>query len=178
MDTVADKARAGCLRDCEFILFTDNSTAESCYYQGSSKSRRLHSLVLDLHSLEMEFGMTIHEIHISGKRMIAQGTDGCLRGSLMEGVMAGEDMLTFVDLSRSAVERSSSLLGWVHSWTSCPHLQPLTPKGWFEEGHGIMGGVLDRHKVQMPTHCKKDQMFLWASPPVVADAALEELLKA
>ncbi len=29
----------------------------------------------------------------------------------------------------------------------------------------------------IPTHCKKDQMFLWAFPPVVADAALEELLK-
>ena len=30
----------------------------------------------------------------------------------------------------------------------------------------------------MPTHCKKDLMFLWAPPPAVADAALEELLKA
>jgi hypothetical protein len=92
--------------------------------------------------------------------------------------MAGEDMLTFVDLSCSAVECSLSLLGLVRSWTSCPHLQPLTPKGWFKEGHGITGGVLDRHKVWMPTHCKKDQMFLWAPPLAVADAALEELLKA
>ncbi len=61
---------------------------------------------------------TIHVIHISGKRMIAQGTDGCSRGSLMEGVMAGEDMLTFVDLARSAMERSSRLLRWLCSWTS------------------------------------------------------------
>jgi hypothetical protein len=43
--------------------------------------------------LEMEFGLTIHIVHNLGKRMIAQGTDGCSRGSLMEGVMAGEDML-------------------------------------------------------------------------------------
>ena len=55
--------------------------------------------------LEMEFGLTIHIIHISGKRMIAQGTDGCFRGSLMEGVMAGEDMLTFVDLATPATDR-------------------------------------------------------------------------
>jgi hypothetical protein len=47
----------------------------------------------------------------------------------MEGVMAGEDMLTFVDLSRSALERSPRLLRWVRSWTSRPHLQPLTPVG-------------------------------------------------
>jgi hypothetical protein len=30
----------------------------------------------------------------------------------------------------------------------------------------------------MPMHCGKDQMFLWAPPPAMADAALEELLKA
>jgi hypothetical protein len=70
----------------------------------------------------MEFGMTILVIHISGNRMIAQGTDGGSRGLLMEGVMAGEDMLKFVGLLRSAVERSSGLLRWVHSWTSRPHL--------------------------------------------------------
>jgi hypothetical protein len=95
--------------------FTDNSTAESCYYRGNSKSKQLHLLVLDLRSLEMDFGMTIHVIHISGKRMIAQGTDGCSRGSLMEGVMAGADMLTFVDLARSGMGRSPRLLRWLHS---------------------------------------------------------------
>ncbi len=126
----------------------------------------------------MEFGITIHVIHISRKRMITQGTDKCSRGSLMEGVMAGEDMLTFVDLSRSSMVCSPGLLRWVHSWTSWPHLQPLTPEGWFEEGHGITGGVLDRLNVWMPTHCKKDLMFLWAPPPAVADAAMVELLKA
>ncbi len=120
--------------------------------------------------------MTIHVIHISGKRMIPQCTDGCLRGSLMEGVMAGEDMLTF--LSLSAMERSSRLLRWVRAWTSQPLLEPLTLEGWFEEGHGITGGVLNRLKVWMPTHYKKDRMFLWAPPPAVAHAALEELLKA
>ena len=59
--------------------------------------------MLLLRTMEMTYGMTIHVIHISGKKMIAQGTDGCLRGSLMEGVMAGVDMLTFVDLSRGAL---------------------------------------------------------------------------
>jgi hypothetical protein len=52
-----------------------------------------------LQTLEMMYKMTIHVIHISGKRMIAQGTDGCSRGSLMEGVMVGADMLMFVNLS-------------------------------------------------------------------------------
>ena len=96
---VTDKARAGRLQDCKFFLFTS-------FHRGNSKSRRLNSLVFDLHSLELESGLTIHVIHISRKRMITQGTDGCSRGSLMEEVMAGEDMLTFVlDLSCSAMEQ-------------------------------------------------------------------------
>ncbi len=38
MDTVSEEARARRLRDCEFFLFTDNSTAEGCFYRGNSKS--------------------------------------------------------------------------------------------------------------------------------------------
>lgn len=140
VETAEAEARAGRLHNCEFFLFTDNSTAESCFYRGSSSSWKLHELVIRLRKLEMECGMTIHLIHVSGKRMIAQGTDGCSRGMLMEGVMAGEDMLSFVDLGRSAVERHPPLLDWIRSWTGQEALAPLSPEGWFEEGHGIVGG--------------------------------------
>ena len=126
----------------------------------------------------MEFGLTIHIIHISGKRMIAQGTDGCSRGSLMEGVMAGEDMLTFVDLATPATDRYPPLLDWVRWWTNLPGLLPLLPEGWFEEDHGIMGGVPDQNNVWIPTHEAAGKFHLWAPPPALADAALEELLKA
>ncbi len=68
--------------------------------------------------------------------MIAQGTDGCSRGLLMEGVMSGQDMLEFVDLSHTAVEPHPPLLEWVRLWTEKPGLNPLTLEGWFEEGHG------------------------------------------
>ena len=88
--------------------------------------------------------------------MIAQGTDGCSRGSMMEGVMYGQDMISFVDLTRSAVERHSPLLEWVRAWTGRPTLQPLTPEGRFEEGHGIKGGYLDKHKVWIPNHEAKN----------------------
>jgi hypothetical protein len=178
VDTVEEEAKAGWLQNCEFFLFTDNSTAESCFYRGSSKSRHLHALVLALRTLEMAHGMTIHVIHVSGKRMIAQGTDGCSRGSLMEGVMTGRDMLVFVDLAHTAIERHPPLLDWVWTWTKLSKLEPLTPEGWYEEGHGITGGTLDSHKVWIPTHGDKNKLFLWAPQPLIADAALEELLKA
>ena len=178
VQTIAAEANAGRLRNCEFFLFTDNSTAESCFYRGNSKSKLLHALVLSLRVLEVEYCMTLHVVHISGKRMIAQGTDGCSRGSLMEGVMAGEDMLQFVDLGRSAVERHLPLLDWVRTWTGRPSLKPLSPEGWFDEGHGIVGGSLDHNNVWMPSYGKGGRMFLWTPPPAIADVALEELLKA
>ena len=100
--------------------------------------------------------------------------------------MAGEDMLSFVDLSKSAVDRYPPLLEWLRSW-SVPDLQPLTPEGWFEEGHGIgdkdnhgiwISGNKDKHGVWIPHHEPSGNLKLWTPPPAAADAALEELLKA
>ena len=107
MDTVRKEAASGRLKDCELFIFTDNLTAESCFYRGNSKSVHLHRLVLELRVVEMTYGMTIHVVHVLGRMMIAQGTDRCSRGSMMEGVMAGLDMLSFVDLRRTALERQT-----------------------------------------------------------------------
>jgi hypothetical protein len=130
--TVEAEAAAGHLTRAEFYLFTDNSTAESAYYKGSSTSPKLHALILRLRKLELLYGLILHIIHVSGKRMIAQGTDGCSRGVLLEGVMAGEDMLSFVELGKSAVERSPALLPWIQSWCLDSSIQPLTPEEWYE----------------------------------------------
>jgi hypothetical protein len=92
--------------------------------------------------------------------------------------MAGQDMLSFIDLACTVVNCHPPLLTWVRSWTDWPKLEPLTPKGWFEEGHRIKGGSMDKHKIWMPTHKPKNDLHLWALQPPVADAALEELLKA
>jgi hypothetical protein len=57
------------------------------------------------------------------------------------------------------------------------NLEPLTPEGWFEEGHGIRGGSRDKHRIWMPTHKPKNELHLWAPQSPSADTALEELLK-
>jgi hypothetical protein len=77
--------------------------------------------------LEITYSTTIHVLHISDKRMIVQGTDGCSCGSLMEGVMAGADMLTFVDLASGGIDPHPPLLEWVRSWLGRPDLKALTP---------------------------------------------------
>ena len=177
VETLTEEARAGRLRDAEVFLCTDNSVSEGSFYRGTSKSRKLHELVLKLRVLEMEFGLTIHLIHVAGTRMIAQGTDALSRGSLLEGVMAGRSMLSFLDLDKTAIERSPRLLDWVREWTQLGSLEPLTPEGWFEEGHGIVGGAKDARGVWIPKHAPSGRLHLWAPQPAVADAALEELLK-
>jgi hypothetical protein len=176
-DTEAEAAK-GELVDTELFLFTDNSTAESAFYKGSSSSKKLHALVLRLHKLALDYSILLHVIHVVGTRMIAQGTDGCSRGVLMEGVMAGKGMLSFVDLDKSAVERAEDLLPWIRSWCGKPDIEPLTPEEWFEAGHGIVGGKQDKHNVWIPEHERPGNTHLWAPAPAIADAVLEELLKA
>jgi len=177
VETVEEEARKGNLANTEFFLFTDNSTAESAFYRSNSSSKLLHALILRLRLLEIEQSIIIHVIHVSGKRMIAQGTDGCSRGSRLEGVMAGKNMLSFVPLAETATTRHPPLIDWIRSWTS-KALTPLSVEEWFDRGHGIIGGKPDAHGIWMPSHEKRRQMHLWDPPPALADAALEELLKA
>ena len=178
VETVEGEAAEDHMRECELWVFTDNSTAESCFHKGSSSSKLLHELVLRLRKVEMETGMTLYVVHCAGTRMIAQGTDALSRGSLLEGVMAGRDMLSFVDLAKSAVERHPPLLDFIREVTGRPRLEALEPRDWFFKGHGMIGGRRDKHGVWLPRHEKSGATYLWAPPPVVADAALEELLKA
>ena len=49
----------------------------------------------------MDYEMTIYLIHVSRRKMIVQGIDGCSWGFLMEGVITGEDMLNFIDLGKT-----------------------------------------------------------------------------
>jgi hypothetical protein len=77
------------LQETEIFIFTDNSTAEGAFWKGTSKSRRLFELVLELKQLEMEADLLLHIIHVSGRRMIVQGTDGLSRADHPRGVMSG-----------------------------------------------------------------------------------------
>jgi hypothetical protein len=48
--------------------------------------------------------------------MIALGTDGVSRGLLIEGVTTGLDMLLFILLHLTALERNALLKDWIVSW--------------------------------------------------------------
>jgi len=111
--------------------------------------------------------------------MISQGTDGLSRGILLEGVNIGEDMLSFVDLARTAIERHPGVLEFVRSWLDpiVGESKCLKPEEWFKEGHGIIGGEKDGNGMWIPCHAKDGRAYIWTPPPVVADVALEECAK-
>jgi hypothetical protein len=77
--------------------------------------------------------------------MIAQGTDSLSRGTPLEDVLAGNDMLSYTDLLWTAIKQYPPILDYVQGW-----LEPaagkgrvLEPREWFVEGHSIIGGKRD-----------------------------------
>jgi len=152
------------LQGAEIFLFTDNSTAEGAFWKGNSSSRKLFELVLRLKKLEWDFGLMVHVVHVAGKRMIAQGTDGMSRADFTEGVMAGHPMGNYVPLHLGVAERSPRLLDWVLGWLedvhpglSAPNV--LAPEDWFGRGHSVGSHV-------------------WAPAPAAADVVAEQLGRA
>lgn len=178
VDTVEEEVYAGRLNQAELWLFTDNSTAASCFVKGSSTLELLHELILRLRELEMRADLKLFLVHVAGTRMIAQGTDGLSRGMMCEGVMAGKDMLDYVDLARSAFDRRPEIADFIRKWVGIKSLKPLAAEEWYTLGHGVVGGYRDRHDIWIPSHAPNGQVYWWDPPPVVADVALEEALKA
>jgi hypothetical protein len=105
------------LHDHEVCLITDNSSFEGVYYKGHSPTKNLSEIVFRVHKAERDGGFILHVIHISGKRMKASGVDGLLRGDLTEGMMGGQDPLSFIPFHLGADERSNGFVdSLVRSW--------------------------------------------------------------
>ncbi|KAL7577189.1 hypothetical protein ACA910_003524 [Epithemia clementina (nom. ined.)] len=93
----------------ELFVFTDNSMFKSAFFKGTSRSKLLFDLVLQLKCLEMSGSLFVHVVWVAGTRMIAQGTDGLSCGDLMQGVLTGADMLQYVPLNKTPEERQPDL---------------------------------------------------------------------
>ena len=167
----------------EVFLFTDNSTSEAAFFNGSSSSELLFELVLRLRKLEMESETKFQLCHVSGERMKIQGTDGLSRGNLTVGVMSGKDMLSFVPIHMSALERSESLEPWLKDWMGEENLDILSPHQWYTRGHDHVQGQWERNHdftgdSVMSFPVLKSGVFVWAPAPCAALAAIEQLRKA
>jgi hypothetical protein len=172
VETLEGEAKEGRLQGCEVFVFTDNSTAEAAFFKGTSSSILLFDLVLRLRRLEVDQRCMLHVIHVAGTRMIGQGSDGLSRGNFTEGVMMGRSMVSYVPLSKSALDRSEGLEDWIRSWAGAA-METLAPSDWFLRGQGILGFDLDERGYTMPSY--RAGTFLWVPPPAVALTAIEEL---
>jgi hypothetical protein len=147
------------LEGCELFIFTDNMTAEAAFWKGSSRSRNLVELVLRLRKLEMEHGMIIHVVHISGRRMIQQGSDGLSRADHSEGVMQERPMVDYVPLHLDSMEREPRLKTSLDSVTLGLEPEYLGPEDWFDEGQGL-------------------GTFVWTPAPAAGEVVVEQLGRA
>ncbi len=59
--------------------------------------------------------------------------------------MAGDSMLTFINLAKSTLECHPGLLDYIKSWAKgvLGRIKVLTPTEWFFRGHGIVEGTKD-----------------------------------
>ena len=64
--------------------------------------------------------------------------------------MTGKNILIFVPLHESALDRSNSLLSWLQSWAPDKYLQVLSPEGWYDVGHDIGGGDVNAEGIWTP----------------------------
>ena len=165
------------LSGAEIFLFTDNSTFEAAFYNGSSKSEKLFNLILRAKKLEMHRQTKIHIIHVSGERMKVQGSDGLSRGNLNVGVMAGVKMLDFIPIHLSAFERSPTLKPWLKSFMGGEE-EWLNPIDWFTRGHDVDENKWERNSDGLQLPVLKPGTFIWSPAPCAAETAVEELRKA
>ena len=157
VEAIRDLAEEGKLEGCEVFLFTDNSVAERAYFRGTSTSRSLFELILELRKLSISGLFKLHVSHVSGSRMIASGIDGASRSDMGTGVFQGKDMLDFVPLHLTALERSPGLKNWISSWIPPDlHTKFLEPEDWASPFE-------DR------------ACLVWTPPPAAADYAVELL---
>ena len=150
------------------FLFTDNSTVEAGVAKGNSPSPKLHNLIRRLRTLEMKYCFEVFVIHVSGSRMITQGTDGLSRGSLKPSSLSSMSIKEYAPLHLTAIQRVPSLKQWIKSWVG-PNPLFLELRHWFIEGHDLRYEGANRHlKIESGT-------YIWTPQPAIADVAIEQL---
>jgi hypothetical protein len=177
VETLEEMGKQDNLRGREIFLFTDNSTSEAAYYNGSSRSKKLFDLVLRVKLLEIYNGIKVHIVHVAGQRMIEQGSDRLSRGNLNVSVMAGTWMLQFVPIHLSAIQCSKTLEPWIKSFVD-KTVEFLSPEGWFTRGHDLDEGNWEINSDGLKLPCIKPGYFVWTQPPCAAESAVEELRRA
>jgi hypothetical protein len=149
--------RMGKHEGCKVWVATNNLVWSAVWNKGSSLACHLFDFVLTLKQEARK--VFLHCFHILGNRMIASGVDGLSRGNYDAGILVGINVRQYLPMKVSAWEVAGNVLeGWCKSWMGGDYTPPLTPKGWFEQGH-------------------QPGVHIWTPPPAAALVALKELAR-
>jgi hypothetical protein len=96
------------------FIFVDNEVTERTWFNGTSSSVELFELVVELRQEEIIGNFIVKMIHISGERMIREGTDALSRGEVHARDLMNE-ILHNVPLDEAPCARSPKLREWVQS---------------------------------------------------------------
>jgi hypothetical protein len=163
---------SGALSDHEVFVLTDNSAFEGSYYKGHSTSKELSDIVFRLYKAQQTGGFILHVLHISGKRMKATGVDGLSRGDHTEGMLAGEDPMSFLPFHQGADTRSLGRVGkWVRSWWRTSDRGPGPAQG--QDWGGLPLVEIDQSNMFELKNVKAAR--LWLLPPAAMEVAIELL---
>jgi hypothetical protein len=161
LDAVRVESESGRLVGCELWLATDNSTAASAYYKGTTSSEKLQDMVTELRGLTLKGNFVLNIFHIAGTRMIQIGIDGLSRGEMQLGALASTPR-SAAPLHVSPLERSPALVDWLHQWLGI-NSKIAKPYDWFHAAQ--QAGSKDEHR----------EFWIWDLAPAAALYALEEL---
>ena len=172
VESMEKAGKQGWLEGTTVLLATDNEVAERALYKGNSSDEKLFELVVRMKSLELRYGCQLRITHVSGTRMISQGTDGISRGALDQGVACGQRMLKHCPWGRTALEVSDTLLNTLNHWCD-RKLKVLEPQDWYETGQDIVGWKTERGGIKHPII--QADAYVWCPPPAAADTCIEQL---
>ena len=106
---IKEEVNEGNIFRTEVFIFTHNSTVEGTFNKGSSPTKRIFELVLELQKLEHELEIVLHVFWVSGEQMKKTRDRWGVLGRHEPGRLKWGKFLSFVPLNRSALEAQPEL---------------------------------------------------------------------
>ena len=159
------------LVDHEVFVLMDNSAFEgSFYYKRHLTSKELTDIVFRLYKAPQTGSFILHVLHILGKRMKATGVDGLSMGDYTEGMMAGDNPMSFLPFHLGADTRSQGRVGkWVRSWWRTCDQVPSLKREW--DWRGLPLEEVNQNNMFELKNMKVAR--LWMLPPAAMEVAME-----
>jgi len=129
------EAGTGRLHGCTVFYFTDNIVTYYIAHSGGSSVAALHRLIRNLKTIELQLDIHLEVVHVPGKHMITQQTDGLSRGLAFSNGRAIRPPEEEVIRLFNGVEYTHDLIPWLmwldrRPWTGRPLTHIDSIKNW------------------------------------------------